>query len=422
MSEGRMMERPAKREHIVILGAGFGGITAFLKLDRALRRRGLLGRYRIILVDRHAHHLYTPALYEIAAIPRGEAGAVTLKPSICIPLENILARTPGAELLGEEVVALDPTRRRVRFASGGELAFAYAVIALGAETNFFNIPGLAERAYPIKTFADAVRLRNRIEELMERGAETLRIVIGGGGPAGVELAAEFVNFLCVMKERLAAGTCREEITLVEASPEILSGFNRAVVRRARRRLKRLGVRVLTGTPITGVSPTTVFLKGGRKIPYHILVWAGGVRPTGALQNFGLTLDGRGGIKVNEFLEAAPRIYAIGDNASFLHPKSRMPLPGNVPVAESEARLAAKNIVADIIGEARSPFRPPERWPFILAVGGKYAVSDLVIVKFSGFLGWILKQLVELRYLLFILPFPKALRMWLRAVYYETRND
>ena len=94
----------------------------------------------------------------------------------------------------------------------------------------------------------------------------------------------------------------------------------------------------------------------------------------------------------------------------------------MPVAEAEARLAAANIIADIDGAPRSPFRPLVRYPFILAVGGKRALTDLLMVRFSGFLGWMLKQLVELHYLLLILSWPKALRMWLRAVWYSTRND
>ena len=161
---------------------------------------------------------------------------------------------------------------------------------------------------------------------------------------------------------------------------------------------------------------------GRTPPSHIPIGAGGVRPAAVLENFGLPLDERGGIRVNEFLEARPRIYAIGDNASLVNPLTGKSLPGNVPVAEAEARVAARNIIADIMQKRRRQFRPLTQYPFILAVGGKYAVADLIIIRLFGFLGWALKQLVELRYLIFILPWPKAITTWLRTIYYSTSND
>ncbi|MBI4132020.1 MAG: NAD(P)/FAD-dependent oxidoreductase [Candidatus Sungbacteria bacterium] len=421
------------RRNIVVLGAGFGGITALLKLYRGLKRRRLLGRYNLVLANRSAYHLYTPSLYEIAAIPKNEADALRLKNTICIPASDIMDRLPGARFIGEEAVRLDPERHVITFASGNRMNFEYLIVALGAQTNFFGIPGMERFSFPLKTFEDALRLRNRIEELAAANKDgALGILVGGGGATGVEIAAELVNFLCYLKKRMRDGACREEITLIEASPEILPGFSDEIIRRTKRRLIALGVKILTGKRIQEVRPYEIILDGS-VLPYHLLVWAGGVRPSSVLSGFGLSTDERGGIVVNEFLEAmassgpnetrnSGRIYAIGDNMSFRHPKTQRPLAGNVPVAESSARLASFNILAAIAGKERMPFRPLARYPFILAVGGKYAVTDLVIVKFFGFAGWALKQLVELRYLLFILPIKKAAAVWARAVYYSAVND
>ncbi len=423
------------RRNIVILGAGFGGITALITLYRALRRRHLLGAYQIVLINRASHHLYTPALYEIAAIPKGEAGPTGLKASVCIPIEDIVEPLGGVRFIGEEVAGLNPEAHTITFSSGGMMNFEYALIALGAETNFFDIPGLAEHAFGLKTFNDALVLRNRIEELARRQGD-LNIIVAGGGATGVEFSAELVNFLSHLTRRAAGGQCREEITLVEAAPEILPGFAASIVRRARRRLEKLGIRIMSRADLSRVSAAAVILRDGRSLPYDLLVWAGGVRPAAALRNFGLALDRRGGLIVNKFLEAlaetgtlAPRItfasgriYAIGDNASFANPRSGGPLPGNVPVAEAQARVAAGNIVAAISGKPPRSFRPLRRYPYILAVGGKYALSDLLVLRFSGLAGWVVKQVVELRYLAFILPWRKALRMWGRAMYMTTKND
>ena len=170
------METIAKdRKNIVILGGGFGGITALLKLHRALHHKRLLGEYNLVLVNKNAHHLYTPALYEIASIPKGEANALALKSTICINIEDILGRFPDIQFVGETAIALDPSRRTITFQSGNALPFEYVVIALGSETNFFNIPGMAEFSYPLKTFEDAVRLRNHIEEIMRTHPPVIRI-------------------------------------------------------------------------------------------------------------------------------------------------------------------------------------------------------------------------------------------------------
>lgn len=415
------MELEPGRKNIVILGAGFGGITALIKLRRGLKRKGLFHQYNLVLISKSAQHLYTPALYEIAAIPKGEADAVCLKSTVCIQIEDIIGRFPGIRCIGEAAQSLDPRSRRIALESGNFVSFEYAVIALGAETNFFNIPGLEEYSYPIKTFEDAVRLRNVTEELMREKKAALRIVVGGAGATGVELSAEFVNYLSYLRAKLGERGA-DEITLLEASPEILSGFNFGIIARARRRLGTLGVNIITAAAIKEASASELKLADGRIIPHDLLIWSGGVRPAAVLKNFNIPLDPRGRVTVNQFLEASPRIYAVGDCVSFINPETGKPVSGNVPVAEQEARLAAKNIIADILGETKKSFRPFASYPFILAVGGKYAVTDLVIVKFFGFLGWVAKQLVELRYLLFILPWQKAFRMWVRAVYYSTAND
>ena len=423
------------RRNIVILGAGFGGITALIMLHRLLRGRGLPGTYQIVLINRASHHLYTSALYEIASIPRGEAGLTGLKASACVPIEDIVERLEGVRFIGEEVARLNPEAHTITFSSGGMMNFEYALIALGAETNFFDIPGLAEHAFGLKTFEDALVLRNRIEELARREGH-LNIIVAGGGATGVEFSAELVNFLSHLTRRAMGGQGREEITLVEAAPEILPGFAASIVRRARRRLEKLGIRIMSRAYLNRVSASCVILRNGRSLPYDLLVWAGGVKPASVLSRFGLALDRRGGLIVNEFLEvlaetgssapritfASGRIYAIGDNASFVNSPGRTPLPGNVPVAEAQAQVAARNIVAAISGKPPRPFRPLRRYPYILAVGGKYALSDLLVLRFSGFAGWMVKQLVELRYLAFILPWGKAIRMWGRTVYYSTRND
>ena len=406
-----------------MLGAGFGGLTATLKLSKAIKRKGLGKNCRVFLFNKTSYQVYTPALYEIAAIPKGEANAVCLKTSICIDLEEIASRE-GFQFIGGEVKSLDPARKLITLASGETYNFDYLIVALGAETNYYNIPGLKEYSLPLKTFEDAIRLRNKTEEAVLSGISPIHVVIGGGGATGVELAAEFENFVCYLKEKLlpAKKICDVDIILVEGASDSLPGFESWLVRKARKRLEGLGVKILTGKIVAGVDGKTVTFKDGSTLPYHIFVWAGGVTPAEAIKNFGLNLSPKGRIIVNEYLEAAHHyIYAVGDNAEFTG-KDGKPLPGNVPVAEAQARVAAKNIIAALQGMPHSQFFPMKKYPYILAVGRKYAIADLVFFHFSGFWGWCAKQLVELYYLIFVLGFRKALAMWRMSVKYQASND
>lgn len=417
------MELTPKVKHITILGAGFGGLTAALRLSKAVKQKGLAKNCRITLVNKTSYQVYTPALYEIASIPKGEANAICLKTSIGIDLEDIASRN-GFQFVGGEVDGLEREKKLVKFASGEVTPFDYLIIALGAETNYFDISGLKEHSFPLKTFEDALRLRNKTEEVILSGKSPIHIIVGGGGSTGVELTAEFNNFVCYLKERLSGKEkiCNAYISLIEAATDILPGFDSRVIKKARRRLMRLGVKILTNKTIGAVDADKVIFKDGSTLPYHIFAWAGGVIPASTIKNFNLSLSVKGRIAVNEYLEAAPGIYAVGDNTEFVHPVTGKPLPGNVPVAETQAKVAAENIVADIVGRKKRRYVPREKYPYILAVGRKYAIADLVLLRFAGFLGWFLKQLVELRYLIFVLGPKKALRMWWMSFKYAMSND
>lgn len=410
---------PAKK-HILILGGGFGGISAAVLFDRCLRRMPELARaLEVTLINNHHSHLYTPALYEIAAIPQGEHALKYVKSSIAIPLADIF-HDRAVEWLERSIIRIDLERHLVEFENTDSISFDYLIVALGAETSYFNIPGLKEHSFPLKTFGDAVRLRDRVERSIESGEER-QIVIGGAGATGVEVAAEFENFICMMQDRMARPRCQVSITLVEGSPEILPGFASSVVAAARQRLQGMGVRMVTNALVTGVSETAITLKDGRTLPYSIFVWTGGVQAASVLQTTGLSLSKKGGLIVDRFLEVKPGIYAVGDNAAFTDSAGK-PRPWNVPVAEAEAKVAVANIIARIKGRALTPFNPEKHYPFILALGRTHAIADLGYIRLAGSLAWMLKLAVELKYLVFILPWWQALAVWWRYVKVSRSND
>jgi len=472
------MDTLSEPKHIVIIGAGFAGLNTALVLARfpILKEKG----YDVILIDRHHHHLYTPALYEIAAIPAEYLNDESLVSSILIPLRDII-RGRAIRVLTDDIIGRDPATRTLLLRKGGALPYAYLVVALGTETNYFDIPGLQSHSIPLKTCDDAVLLRNTIETIF-RKKSSLAIVVGGGGASGVEMVAELVNFVCLIKEKIdprrhnfssrnaeifaaarkdddgvyeeytprrtdAAtveisnysrkgysvsgltmpdrGVCNVSFTLAEASSEILPGFNPWIASAARRRLEYLGVAVKTGVAIASCDQETVTFADGTELMCDILIWTGGVKGPAILADLHLPLSPKGTVSVGPDLRVAggdDTVFAVGDNAWFLHPDTQKPLPWNVPVAEAEGRHAAHEIVRAMSGGARRPFQPRRRYPFILAVGEKYALADFVLIRFSGFAGWCAKQLVQLRYFLFLLPWPRAVSLWWKNIKMYRSND
>lgn len=408
------------QKNIIILGSGFGGITAALTLAKKLPTHTSL-----ILVDRHHHQLYTPSLYEIASIPREITKDTMLKSSILVDITNAI-RTLPITFLCDECTGLNPREKTIQLQKNGILPYEYLIVALGSETSYFDIPGMREYGLTLKTFDDAIRLRNAIEDAHKR-KEELHVVVGGAGSTGVELVAEFVNFVCLIKERIANASkiCAVFFTLVEATPDILPGFNPWIVATAKKRLEQLGIRIKTNAPIHSVSEHELIYKNGDREKYDILIWAGGVKGPSLLCATGLPLSPKGSLLVDEFLrvkDSDNRIFAIGDNATFINPHTQKPLVWNVPVAQEEAKIVAKNILAALRQKPLKPFIPENNYPFILAVGKKYAIADLVIIRFSGLSGWIAKQLVQLRYLFFVLPINQALRIWLSSIFVSNAND
>lgn len=407
------------KKNVVILGAGFGGITAALTLAKKLKK---YPDYELILIDKNPYQLFTPALYEIASVPSGEARGTLLKSAVVIPIEDIVAGKNITFKQGE-TIGLDKMRPAVVVRNVGALPYNYLLFALGSETNYFNIPGLREHAYPLKQFEDAVHIRNKIETLLKQN-RPIEVVVGGAGASGIELVAEFSNFVCTLQKKILQDhpLCRVHLVLVEAAPGILSGFDQTTIQRTQERLKKLGIEVKNNFTITEITPREVRCKDGKDLPYDLFVWTGGVKGNSLFQLLGLPTTPRGNLVVDQYLEVEPRIFAVGDCAGFIDPATGKQLIWNVPVAEEEARLAAKNIIRDIRGKKKIAFRARKRYPFVMTVGQKYALADLIFIRLTGFWGWLIKILVELRYLLKVLPPAKALRRWLHAVKTYISND
>jgi NADH dehydrogenase len=341
--------------------------------------------------------------------------AAILKKSAAISIEDVV-RNKKIKFIQDEVTAVDINDRRVCL-KNRSISFEYLVFALGSESNFYNIPvEFHESLYTIKTFESAVRLRNSIKNLVERKNGT--ILICGGGASGVEIAGELAH--CLKKDRQKG----IEIILIEGKNQLLPDRDLEFARKAEERLTSLGVTVKTKTCIKAIKPNRVILEDGETVYGDIIIWTGGIKGNSALSQLELERDNSNRLRVNEYLETSLKnIFAIGDNASFQDKSRNKPLPGVAYIAIPEAKRAAENIIRDIESEKKIPFfYGKKKTILILPIGGKWAIADFISVKFVGFIAWFIKQLVELKYLLSVLPFAKALNLWLWGLGVYSKND
>ncbi|MEK7110558.1 MAG: FAD-dependent oxidoreductase, partial [Patescibacteria group bacterium] len=356
-----------KEKIIAVLGAGFGGLRAATLIDRGLRRKRIPG-YRVALIDRNEYHTYTPLLYETATISKETANICEIREIVAYRFARLLLGTK-IKFIQAEVKNIDPLAGSVSFTDGPpeeikKLEVEYLVIALGAEPNYFDIPGLKNHALPFKSMLDAVRIRDAITTLAMEKPGVLRVAVGGGGSTGIELAGELKVWAGELDK---SHHSRLEVDLVQAAPTILPGFSPKVIRLAKLRLRRLGVRLMENERITSVGERDLQTASGRTIPFDIFIWTGGIKPSAIIKNLPLKTDPRGWLEVGGDMACLPkspdvkfgtRIYGIGDNISAYYPGTKQPVPGVARAALSQAEIAAKNIVSEI--EAEEGYLPAPR--------------------------------------------------------------
>lgn len=416
---------------IVILGAGFGGLTAAIKLGELVKSKRL--EADIILVDKNPYHTYTPTLYEAAATSKDVANYLDLKSIVTMPIDKIIKGLP-IKFINDEIIRIETDRSAsVYLEDGGVLTYEYLILALGSETNYFDIPGLKENSLQLKDVYDSFEVRDAAWEAATCGeGKEINIVVGGGGSTGVELASELKIWLKGLEEEYK---CKVNIKIVEANPTVLKGFSPKIISFVTKRLKKIGVELLTEKIITSVSgngendePKIIKTRDGDEIPYDVLVWTGGVTANKLLQKTSLKLE-RGRAEVREEMTCltqtedlliSKKMFAVGDIVC-IKDKEGNPVPMVARAAIDQAKVAAENISRDIKQKPHVEYKP-HKYPYIIAVGGKYAVAKLGPFLIKGFFAWLLKGLVELNYLLSVMPKLKALKIWLKGLFIFIRND
>jgi NADH:ubiquinone reductase (H+-translocating) len=385
-----------KSARILVLGGGFGGVYTALHLERLLSKTDDVD---VTLVSRDNFFLFTPMLHEVAASDIDVTHIVN-------PLRALLKRTT---VFVGEVTAIDLERRRLSVSHGfdehrHELAYDQLVVALGAITNFFGLPGLASHAMTMKTLGDAIHLRNRIIATLEEadnecsttGDGLMTCVVAGGGFAGVETIAgvnDFVREALPFYPRLTAGRVR--MVLVHAGPAILPELGEKLGMYAQEKLAARGVEIITNSRVSEVTSHGVTLVDGRFIPSRIVVWAAGTSPHPLISDLPCALD-HGRILVDETLAVPswPGVWSLGDCAVVPDRRTGKAYPPTAQHAIREAKVVACNVIARLTG------RPTTTFSFrtigqIAAIGRRTGVARIFGVNFSGFIAWWLWRTIYL---------------------------
>lgn len=403
------------KPRILILGAGFGGVYVAKELAKYAKN----GEIELTVVNRTNYFLFTPLLHEVAT------GGLNPR-SVAEPLREVFRGT-GIHIVQGTVDSVDLAKKSVGIRAGEhmcEIDYDCLVIATGAESQYYGIPGADKLAYPLKDLADAARIRNRVIDVFEHAMlidnkeermKELSFAVVGGGPTGVETAAELAEFVSGMVERYYhdteclpgdAGSCHPEeptITLVHTGKELLEMFKPSLREAAARRLMQNGVMLQLASVVSGVTRDGLALADGTNVQAKTVVWAAGVKPSIPHFEGGMPALYAGRLQVDGTfrLTGQDRVFAMGDVASYIDsdnpnvgPKGPTPLPMLAQVAEAEAKTVAYNVLALIREKRLKEFHYHSKGSMV-SVGEWFAIGEIFSMDLAGRFTWWLWRTVYL---------------------------
>jgi len=386
-----------KTKHILILGSGFGGLYTALHLEKKLRRAS---NVEVTLVNRENFFLFTPMLHEVAA------GDLDLT-HIVNPVRKLLRRT---HFFNGDIKSIDLQSRKVVVTHADddhdhELTYDYLVLALGSVTNFYNLSGLADNAFTMKSLNDAILLRSRLIKNLEDAdfecscedrSRLLTVAVVGGGFAGVETIAsvnDFVREAIRYYPHLNESELR--IVLIEATGAVLPELGPKLGAYARDKLAARGVEFIMNTAVKSVSPDGIVLSDDSIVRTNLLVWTAGVSPNPLLSLLDCAKE-RGRVSTNEFLEVTdwPGVWALGDCAAVPDRATGKSCPPTAQHALRQGKVVAHNIVAAINDRGQQAFQF-KTIGALASIGKRTGVARIMGVNFSGFAAWWLWRTIYL---------------------------
>ncbi|MGJ8585689.1 MAG: NAD(P)/FAD-dependent oxidoreductase [Marinosulfonomonas sp.] len=377
------MSEPIK--NVVIVGAGFGGLSAAKELANA--------PVQVTLIDQQNHHLFQPLLYQVAT-------AALTPAEIAMPIRHVLRKQRNVQVLLDTVTGVDKAKQTVTTGSGQVIPYDTLVLATGARHSYFGNDQWARYAPGLKTLNDASKLREKILTAFERAEIVARddpeaakrfqtMVVIGAGPTGVEMAGAMAELASsVMRDFRRIKAADNRIILVEGGPRVLPAFAEKLSERARRDLEDLGVEVWTDAMVSDITHNSVTTNKGT-IASQTVIWAAGVQASAAGKWLGLPTGRSGHVEVDETLrpDGVENIYVIGDTAR--HVANGTPVPGVAPAAKQMGIYVGRRLSRTAKGEAPGKAFRYKDSGALATIGRNRAVADIFGFKMTGFVGWVL---------------------------------
>lgn len=379
-------------KHIVILGAGYGGLLSALTVRKYLNK----SEAKVTVVNQFSTHQIITELHRLAA------GNIS-EQAIALPLQKLF-KGKDIDLRIAKVDSFSVEDKVVKLDDGSSLSYDALVVGLGSVTAYFGIPGLEEYSMVLKSANDANKIFAHIEDRIRAYAETKNeadatIVIGGGGLTGVELVGELVDIMPAMAKKYGVDVKDVKLKLVEAGPKILPVLADTLIERATESLAARGVEFLTGLPVTNVKDNVIDLKDGQQIVANTFVWTGGVQGNPLVGESGLEVN-RGRATVNDFMQSTSHkdVFVVGDSAVYFGEDGR-PYPPTAQIAWQMGELVGYNLYALLEDKAMDTFSPINSGT-LASLGRKDAVAAIGAnsAQLKGLPATIMKEASNVRYL------------------------
>ena len=379
-------------KHIVILGAGYGGVLAALSVRKYLSK----DEAQVTVVNQYPTHQIITELHRLAA------GSIS-ETAVSLPLTKLF-KGKDIDLKIAKVESFSVDKKNVKLSDGSNLTYDALVVGLGSTTAYFGIPGLEENSMVLKSSADAVKIQKHIENRIREYAQSKNeadatILIGGGGLTGVELVGEIADKLPGLTKKYGVDASEIKLMLVEAGPKILPVLPDDLIERATKSLEARGVKFLTGLPVTNVEGNAVDLKDGQKIITNTFVWTGGVQGNPLVGESGLEVN-RGRATVNEFLQSTSHsdVFVAGDSAVYFGSDGR-PFPPTAQIAWQMGELIGYNLYAFLGSKTQETFSPINSGT-LASLGRKDAVATIGgnSIPLKGMPASLMKEASNIRYL------------------------
>jgi NADH dehydrogenase len=381
------MQKTVQKPRVVILGAGFGGLTA---------AKAMAEFADVTLVDRHNFQTFLPLLYQVST-----AGLAA--DHVAHPIRGALRKTGVAFRMGSPI-SVDHKNKTLKLDSSEVLEFDQLVVALGSATADFGVPGVRENALGMKSVHEAITIRaevmRRFEDLCRFQDDTIfSIAVVGGGPTGVEMAGAFAELVRgPLKNDQAHAAAHIDIYLIEAGPRLLPSFSEKLSARTKRDLEELGVKVQLNTSVAQIKPRMIEVKDGASIPAEVTVWAAGVQGEPAAGQLNLPLvNSRIDVENTLQVKNYPYIWAIGDVAGIKGVDGRF-LPMVAPVALQQGKFVAQQILRTIKSQPLLPFKYRDKGS-MATIGRHKAVVEVKNFRLTGIPAWYAWLWLHLFYLL-----------------------